>query len=53
MNIAAHILDLARERGIMIATAESCTGNFGSGPNTPMFRDTWCAHSDPSRTLDH
>ncbi|MAU53104.1 MAG: damage-inducible protein CinA [Roseovarius sp.] len=28
MNIAAHILDLARERGIMIATAESCTGGM-------------------------
>lgn len=28
MNIAAQVLDAAREQGIMIATAESCTGGM-------------------------
>lgn len=28
MDLATHVLDLARKRGVMIATAESCTGGL-------------------------
>ncbi|MEM8653883.1 MAG: CinA family protein [Pseudomonadota bacterium] len=28
MNLAAEVLELAKERGVMIATAESCTGGM-------------------------
>ncbi|WP_090159279.1 CinA family protein [Loktanella sp. DSM 29012] len=36
MNNAAHLIDLARERGIMIALAESCTGGLISAALTAV-----------------
>ncbi|WP_299768268.1 CinA family protein [uncultured Tateyamaria sp.] len=36
MSLAAQILDLAKERGIMIATAESCTGGMVSAALTDI-----------------
>ncbi|WP_299199172.1 CinA family protein [uncultured Tateyamaria sp.] len=36
MNLAAQILDLAKERAIMVATAESCTGGMVSAALTDV-----------------
>lgn len=36
MNLAAQVLDAARSRGVMIATAESCTGGLIIGALTEI-----------------